>query len=288
MKKSILLILAITFFSFSSFAQKPAYQLFDENGKKIKYQKMIKKLKEADYIFIGELHNNPISHWLELEITKEIFKISGDKLVLGAEMFEADNQLILDEYLLGIISKKKFEAEIRKWPNYKNDYKPLIEFAKANNIRFVATNTPRRYASIVYKKGFEGLEPLSEEAKRYLCPLPPLYDGEVSCYADMLEMGKQMGHTTDNFPKSQALKDATMAYFIEKNSKQGTVFIHYNGSYHSDNHEGIVWHLKQKNKDAKILTLTTVEQPEVDKLSDENKKKADFIIAVPEAMTKTY
>ena len=97
-----------------------------------------------------------------------------------------------------------------------------------------------------------------------------------------------MGHTTDNFPKSQALKDATMAYFILKNSHPETLFLHYNGSYHSDNHEGIVWHIKLKNNDAKILTISTVEQDEIENLEEEYKNKADFIIAVPSSMTKTY
>ena len=116
--------LIILFFVFVAFkSDKPAYYLFDKNGKIIKYQKMLKQLQEADIVLFGELHDNPIAHWLQLELTRDVHKTKGERLVLGAEMFESDNQLILDEYLTGVIFESKFEAEARLWPNYKTDYK---------------------------------------------------------------------------------------------------------------------------------------------------------------------
>ncbi len=288
-KIKLIILLSVVLLSFSVINDKPAYIIYNEKGKKINYKKMLNKLNEADIIFIGELHNNPISHWLELEITKDIYDKRGSRnMILGAEMFEADNQLILDEYLNGIISKKKFEDEARLWDNYKTDYKPLIDFAKNNKLHFTASNIPRRYASIVFKKGTEGLKALSDEAKKYIAPLPFKYDPELKCYADMIEMGKKMGHTGDNFPKSQAIKDATMAHFILKDYKNKSIYIHYNGAYHSDNFEGIVWYIKQANPKLKIATISTVSQENIDKLDKESLGKANFIIAVPETMTKTY
>jgi len=286
MKTKILILIAIITMSFSQ--DNPAYRLFNKDGKQVKYSKMIKALSKADVVFIGELHNNPISHWMELEITKDLAELNSNGITLGAEMFESDNQLIINEYLQGLIKEKKFEAEVRKWPNYDTDYKPLMSFAKGNNYKFIATNIPRRYASIVFSSGFEGLNKLSKEAKSYIAPLPIAYDENVKCYADMIEMGKQMGHGNPKFPQSQAIKDATMSYFILKNIENGKTFIHYNGAYHSDNYEGIVWHMKKAKPDLRILTVTTVEQKDISKLKKEEKNKADFIFVVPENMTKTY
>ncbi|NPA68684.1 MAG: ChaN family lipoprotein [Chlorobi bacterium] len=288
MKSNILFLFIAAFLSVNFASDKPAYKLFDKNGKEVSYKKMLKALNKADAVLIGELHNNPISHWAELVITEDLAKMHPEGLTLGAEMFEADNQLILDEYLKGYFPAKKFEADARLWPNYKTDYKPLVEFAKEKKYRFVATNIPRRYASIVFKHGFNGLNKLSEEAKKYIAPLPPEYDAKLKCYSDMIEAGKQMGDTCGYYPKAQAIKDATMAYFILKNIEPGKIFIHYNGAYHSDNYESIVWYLKRKKPDLKILTVTTVEQKNIDVLNEENKLKADYIFAVPESMTKTY
>jgi uncharacterized iron-regulated protein len=81
-------------------------------------------------------------------------------------MFEADNQVVLDEYLKGIITGKQFETEAKMWQNYATDYKPMVDFAQKNKIPFVATNIPRRYASLVSKGGLEALNQLSEEGKK--------------------------------------------------------------------------------------------------------------------------
>ena len=79
-----------------------------------------------------------------------------------------------------------------------------------------------------------------------------------------------------------------MAHFILENFKQGSLFIHYNGSYHSENYEGILWYLKKKRPELKYATITTVSQKDIGKLLAENKGKADFIICVDEDMTTTY
>lgn len=285
-------LLFILSFCLQSFSQeKPAYKIFTAEGKSADFGDMMKKLSKAEIIFFGELHDDPIAHWLELELTKNLFDERGKDLVMGAEMFESDNQLIINEYLHGIYDASKFEAEVKLWKNYKTDYKPLITFAKTNSVPFIATNIPRRYASLVSRQGFEGLETLSAEAKEFFPPLPIEYDPELKCYKDMLTMGgmgTDSSHMNLNFPKAQAVKDATMAHFILENWMKGKIFIHYNGSYHSSNFEGIVWYLKNSNPDLKILTVETVLQDNIEDLDKENKNIASFIITIPSSMTRTY
>jgi uncharacterized iron-regulated protein len=276
------------FFVFAAFkTDKPAYYLFNKDGKDVKYEKMLKEAEDADIVLFGESHDNPISHWLQLELTKDLFDLKKGNLVLGAEMFETDNQVILDEYLDSLISVSSFESNARLWPNYKTDYKPLVDFAKTNKLKFVASNVPRRYASLVNSKGFEGLDGLSDEAKTFLPPLPIKYDAELNCYKSMMEMEGMGSHVTPNFPKAQAIKDATMAHFILKNWSPGKLLIHYHGSYHSENFESIYWYLKQGNPDLKIVTIHTVSQDDVTELTKENTGRADYTICVDEDMTKT-
>jgi uncharacterized iron-regulated protein len=84
-------------FTFSVSAQdKPAYKVFTGTGKKSDYKDIIKDAGKADVLFFGELHDNPVAHWLEVEITKDIHADKGKDLILAAEMFETDNQLIID------------------------------------------------------------------------------------------------------------------------------------------------------------------------------------------------
>jgi uncharacterized iron-regulated protein len=271
--------------SFSLLAiDKPAYVLYNAKGKKVSYEKMLKDLRGQDVVLIGELHNNPISHWLELEITQALAEQR--QLVLGAEMFERDNQLALTNYLHGKITAKGLDSSARLWKNYKTDYAPLVNFAKEKNLPFIATNVPRKYASLVSRSGFESLEKLTDEEKSWIAPQPIAYDANLPGYQKMLTM---MGeHTSPNMPKAQALKDATMAHFLFSNWTPGLLFIHYNGSYHSEYHEGISWYLKRSKADIKITTIATVSQKEIDSLLPEHLLKADYIICVEEDMTGTY
>jgi uncharacterized iron-regulated protein len=292
MKLSVIVLIVVL--PLQAFSQdKPAYKVFTGNGKKADYENILKEILKADVAFFGELHDNPVAHWLELEIAKSLFEVKGKDLVMAAEMFETDNQLIIDEYFADIIKESSMESEVRLWKNYATDYKPLLNFAKQNGLRFVASNIPRRYASAVSTGGFEALEKVSSEGLRYIAPIPVKYDPELACYKDMLSMGGEIGgkmekKVSENLPKAQAIKDATMAKSIAGNWQPGKIVIHYNGSYHSDRHMGILWYLNLYNPLIKVATITTVLQDDIDKLNEDNKGLADFVLVIPSSMTRTY
>ncbi|MGZ4064686.1 MAG: ChaN family lipoprotein [Bacteroidia bacterium] len=284
MKKVISILSLVVLTGFVS--DKEAYILYDATGKKTGYSQLLAEAKKADIILFGELHDNPIDHWLQKELTKDLFTEKKDQLVLGAEMFEADDQVALNEYLTGRISEKTLKDEVKLWPNFHTDYKPLLDFAKHNKLKFVAANIPRRYANLVYSRGETALDSISAEAKQWIAPIPIKYDPALKCYKDIYESAG--GHGGQNLPKSQAYKDATMAYFILKNWSKGQIFIHYNGSYHSNNHLGIEWYLKQQNPSLKIVVISSTEQNDINQLEEESKGIGDFIICTPSSMTKTH
>lgn len=292
MKKNIpkTLIAVIMLLSFSlTHAQKEAYLLYNAKGKKVRYERMLNKCKRADVVLFGELHNDPIAHWMQYELTKDLHHQIGNKLILGAEMFEADGQLILDEYFAGLITTKKFEEEMRLWENYQTDYKPLLEFAKENKLEFIATNIPRRYANMVYKLGLDSLDALTDEAKRFMMPLPLEYDTTLNAYSALAGGSPAMGgHGNANLRDAQVVKDATMAWFILKHLDKGETFLHFNGAYHSDHYESISYFLKKMAPGINIVTISTVNQEYISFLETSHVGKADYILAVPASMTRTY
>lgn len=289
MKKITILILLLSFLQVTM-AQKPAYKIFDSEGRKVTYDKMFMEISASDVVFFGELHNNPIVHWLELCILKDVHAEVNRTVKAGYEMFEADDQIIIDEYLNKKIKHKHLKEEAKIWSNYDSDYRPMIEYAFKNNIEIIATNIPRRYASMVASGGFESLQELSDEAKNYIAPLPVDYDPSLPGYKKMLKMSKMHGMKSNkNLPKAQAIKDATMGWFINENYEEGNLFIHYNGTYHSNNKEGIVWYLnKYSDIRLKIVTISTTEQKSLQKLNGKNRQLADYVIVIPEDMTKTH
>ena len=263
------------------FAQdKKAYVFFDKNGKRTSYKKLLRKSEKADVVLFGEYHNNPIAHWLELELLKDLQPKR--TLILGAEMMERDNQEALDRYLQGAIDQKGLDTLAHLWNNYKMDYKPLVDFAKTHQLPFVATNIPRQYANLVYKKGIQALDTLPSSEKQWIVRLPFPYDGTLSQYEKIKKMS---GHSTDNLPMAQAIKDATMAESILMHLKPNALFVHFNGSYHSDYYQGIGWYLKRERPSLRILTIGTTSQATLKKLAKENYNQADFILVVDEDLS---
>lgn len=275
----------MVFLTTSVLAQhKKAYQIFTKEGVQSDYFELLEIAKQSDIILFGEQHNSAIAHWLQLELTTAL--IETDSLVLGAEMFERDNQEALISYLKGEIDQKGLDTLARLWSNYKTDYAPLVNIAKQNNIEFIATNIPRRYANLVFRNGFSVLDTLTVEEKNWIAPLPIEFDAELPTYKNILTM---MGdHGTPELVMAQAIKDATMAYSILEHKKDNAIMLHFNGAYHSDFYEGILWYLKRSEPKLNYLVISTVTQKTLDSLEEEHKSKADFIIVVNQNVTTTY
>jgi len=284
MKK--VLVLFTIFLSITLTAQNnPAYTLWDKQGNPINYQEALEILKKSQIILFGEIHNNTLCHWLQLEILEDLSS-KGD-LILGMEMFETDNQIVINEYFLGLIKERHFKAEAKFWDNYETDYKPLVEYAKSNEIPLIATNTPRRYASMVARNGGQtALTNLPDEAKSLFCDLPYVVDTLCPGYAEIL----QMGHSDNamDFLEAQAIKDATMAQRILANWQKGKQFYHINGDFHSKDYGGIYWYLKKANKKLKVKTISTIETKNVEAFNPEWQNQADIIILIPQNMSKSY
>lgn len=152
MRKSIVFILFVCLFISMTAQNKPSYKVYGSKGGKVSFKKMLKKMKKAEIVLFGEHHNNPIIHWLQLETISELH--NSRPLTLGAEMIETDNQDQLNKYLSGEITQYELDTTARLWKNYATDYKPLVDFAKRHDLKFIATNIPRMYASKVFRGGF--------------------------------------------------------------------------------------------------------------------------------------
>ena len=292
MKNIIIIVLSIvSFIQVGNAQDKVAFELYNQKGKKVKYQKMIKDLSDSDMVFFGEYHTNPISHWMQIEMTMSFFEIKGEKLFFGAEMFESNNQLVLNEYLAGFYPEKKMLPEMTQlWGNYKTDYKPLVEFAKENKLRFIASNIPRRYASMINKKGMDALKELSPDALTLIGPdLEKYFDPAVKAYAEMGDMmGGHVPPNMLNIQTAQAAKDATMAHFSLENFKKGDFYFHFNGSYHSNNNQGIIWWINKIQPGLNIKSITTVTVSEWEEMTKKEKAEiANYIIVVADNMTQT-
>lgn len=270
---------------FSSFALEE-YKLYDAKGKEQSLEKLFKEATQKSWVFFGEYHNSATIHRIQLLLTQHLHKKHGDKLIVGAEMFESDNQDIINEYFADLITTKYFEDECRLWTNYKTDYKPIVEFLKKNHLPLIATNIPRRYAHMVHYKGLPILESLPEHVKKMFLPtLPIQIDTTLISYQEIKKMAMHGGKF---MMEAQAVKDATMAHFIEKHWSPGKIFLHLNGAFHTNKYEGIISFLSKTwlKKDLLVISMTT--QSDIHKLEEDNKDLGDYIFCFAEDYAKSH
>jgi uncharacterized iron-regulated protein len=265
--KKLLWIIAISIsMSILTYAQpsisEENYRLYDGQGNTITLDRILKAAGDSDVVFLGEQHDDAVAHFLQAEIFRQVTANSAKskKVALSLEMFERDMQTVLDEYLKGLITEKKFTDDSRPWGNYKTDYRPLVEFAKEKQLAVIAANAPRRYVNMVSRGGRNSLNQLSPLAKTWFAPLP--FAKASTAYA--AKFNALMGGSPEsnmglnNILDSQSLWDATMAYSIAEflQKEKTSLVVHLNGSFHTENRLGTVEQLLKYQPQAKVLVVT--------------------------------
>ena len=129
------------------------------------FEAMAADLATADVVFVGEQHDDPNTHRLELAVLEALARRQRP-VVLSLEMFERDVQEPLDHFLMGHMEEDEFLKASRPWPRYATDYKPLVDFAVAKNWPVVAANVPRPIASEVAKGGLEVLQAKTDDGSQ--------------------------------------------------------------------------------------------------------------------------
>ncbi len=292
MRKNIVFILLLG--GLASHAQngmEQHYKIYDTKTRQlITIDKIVSDMQSADVLFFGEEHNDSAGHWLENKIFNALYAAYGNKLALSLEMFETDNQLVLNEYLAGQIDENRFSTNLRLWSNYK-DYRPMIEFAKQNKVPVIAANPPRRYVNMVTRRGMRSLDSLSKEAKQYLPPLP--YDTLGGRYREkFLEIMKGAPESASrNVYYSQSLWDAGMAYSIyhfRKKNKDKKIF-HCVGKFHTDEKLGTAAQLQKRSKKLRILNISCFPDKSFANPSwQEFEHLGDYVILTEYELGRTY
>ncbi len=292
MRAFIITILCLT--GFTAIAQSDMqqhYKIYDTRNKQlINIEQIVSAMADADVLFFGEEHNDSAGHFLEAAIFKALHTAYGNQISLSLEMFETDGQLVLNEYLAGLIDEARMGRDLRLWSNYK-DYRPMIEYAKANQLKVVAANPPRRYVTMVSRKGMASLDALSKEAKQLLPPLP--YDTLTGRYREkfMDIMKGSPGSGSNSIYHSQSLWDAGMSYSIHRflKANRGQKVFHCVGKFHSDEKLGTAAQLQLRNKKLRILNIScfpdkSFANPDWESLS----QLGDFVILTNPDLKRTY
>ena len=267
----------------------PIFSITDTHtGKTMSRDALLDRLVQADVVFVGEQHMDPATHALELTILEGLHKRVGARLTLGMEMWERDAQPALDAYLHGRTNEAAFLKTARPWSNYQTDYRPLIEYAKANNIPVLASNVPKPVASAVGKRGLAALAGFP--ADQYAALIQAPQDGAWLRFQAVMEsMGGAHGSaamdeaTVARFYEAQTVRDETMAESITRrlDTAPNGLVLHINGQFHSDYGDGIPRRVLWRRPLTKIVIVSVMPVADVKKVPTKlDRKLADYVVLV--------
>lgn len=248
------------------------------------------RLADADVVFLGETHGNSSVHETHLAIVQALHA-RRPQLAISMEMFERDVQKVLYEYLLGDIGEGEFMAQSRPWPGYATDYRPLIQWARANGVPVLAANAPRALAAKVAKEGLESVAGETHLAREVTAPEDDYF------LAFQAEMKDHVGANGDEklrrYYESQCLKDDTMAETIaeflraERMARRNTMVVHVCGKFHSDRRLGTVARVRSREPGWNLMVVSAQEVPDPeDRMYSPPQDLADFVVVAKEQERK--
>lgn len=285
------------------------YRIYDATGKAASMEDVIAAFDRIEVVCVGELHDDSVAHLFEAELLRRAVeryssndaKIKKRPLALSLEMFERDVQIVLDEYLRGLVSERHFLLSSRPWNNYQKDYRPLVELAREKNLPVIAANAPARYVNRVSRLGPASLKDLTPTAKAWLPPLPyePASPAYAAKFKQLMNEPQVSGsvqnppspHGTSYLLDAQSLRDATMAHAITQHLKRQSeaLILHISGNFHSEQRLGLPEQLLHYRPKSRTLIITIVKDksfPAFD--AARHGKLGDFVVLTDPSLPRSF
>ena len=270
------------------------HRVYDTRKKEfIDFEELVARIVRADLVFVGEQHDDPATHRMELALLEGIAR-RRDSVVLALEMFERDVQPLLDRYVSGSVAEDSLLAGARPWKNYSSDYRPLVELARGRGWAVVASNVPRSLASMVSREGLEALDTLSAERRHHAasdlsCPEDRYYRRFTDAMGDLTSHGangtpEEQRARVQRMYLAQCVKDETMGESVAAAWRPGRLVIHYNGSFHTDFGLGTAERARRRmgGGQPKMIVVTAIPVRDLDRVkpSREERQRADYLLYV--------
>lgn len=234
-----------------------------QSGKDASWKNMLDNAAKSHAVFLGEQHDDTETHRVELSILKDLYKRVGKRLILSMEMFERDQQILLDQHLAGVITAAELGQKTKLWNNYATDYAPMVQFSAAEHIPVLAANCPNAIIRKIGQGGLAALASLPESERKYVADSIIAPDGDAYAQkfmATMSGMGGAHGAamepaTLRRIYEAQCTRDDTMAESIVRSMSPTSVVLHVNGGFHSEGGLGTVARVQWRRP---IATRTTI------------------------------
>lgn len=219
----------------------------------------VEKVRDADIVLVGELHSHPAVHLMQANLLAELAgmsRVDGRALVLSMEQFSRADQPVLDAYLAGRIGESALIRDGHAWPNYPSDYRPLVEFARAQHLPVIAANAPKPLVSCVGQEGPEWLDTLPANRRSQLARTLTLADdGYRQKFMASMHHGDADGNAR-RFAAQTSWDDTMAESMVDYLAKHpGRRIMHIAGNFHVEGGLGIASRIASRNPALKVALI---------------------------------
>jgi uncharacterized iron-regulated protein len=247
------------------------------SGRFIDRAGLVSDLARADFILLGERHDNPDHHRLQAETLQSLIA-AGRRPAVGFEMFGLDDASAIAGHLAAAPSDaaglgRAVNWNQSGWPDWAM-YQPIAEAALAARLRIVATNLPRATAKKMSRDGPAALEP---SVVRELGLERPLSDLMLATMAADIR-NAHCGYASEQGVKAmmsvQRARDAQMAQsLIAAGEPDGAILVA--GAGHVRNDYGIPVYISAKAPGKRVISIAFLE------VGDQKPAPRDYALAYP-------
>lgn len=229
---------------------------------------LIQRLASADFVLLGEVHDNPDHHRLQAWITARLLE-SGHAFAVAFEMIDSSKA----ESLAGHLAASPGDSHglgaalgwgKSGWPDWRH-YQPIADAVLTKGLPIIAANLSPDLARAVAREGLAALPPA----------MAPALGLDIAGDAGLLidhgaeiqraHCGMLPPDRLGNFALAQYARDAEMARAMaepwrQTDGKRGVILIA--GAGHVRNDRGVPRHLARLAPGARVISLAFVESPD--------------------------
>lgn len=233
------------------------------SGRFIAPSALIAALANADFVLLGEKHDNADHHRLQAWIVRALVG-RGRRLAVAFEMFAADQAPLIAAHLA---SNPKVAAGIGRavnwsksgWPDW-SLYEPMAQAALDSGLPVTAANLSRRLVEKIGKGGLEALAPAFVARLGLERALEPAIEAAMAREIFDAHCGVLPRDKVGPFVEIQRARDAHMARMIADASAaglDGAVLI--TGAGHARRDRGVPLHMVRMAPGKRVAALALIE-----------------------------
>jgi uncharacterized iron-regulated protein len=280
-------------------APRALFMFEGSSGRALTWSDLMAAASWADAVFIGERHDDPIAHAVQLAVFEDL-AAGYPGTALALEHLERHEQPIVDRYLAGEIGVDEFidSTKSRNWAGkdtWVRFFQPLVDAADEAGSPVVAANAPRDFVRRARSEGYAALEALPAlERAQFAVPVTDRgnllndrwqdrWDAYRQRFRDLMGSGEDLADgevvaRLDSVFLSQAMWDGTMGASAADALERGAPkVVLCAGCFHVERDGGTVLQLEARRPRARVLTITVIDASSR-RLRDEDRLAADIVI----------